>query len=430
MTYNAHITQIKNVRAHPNADKLLLGECFGSQVVVGLHVKEDDIGVYFPTDGRLEPGFLEANNLVRKLDAEGKNIGGMFDENGRVRTQKFRGEKSDGYFSSLESLSYTGIDITTLTPGIAFNELNGNKICDKYITTNTRSFSPRVRKDRPKDNYPLFHKHVDTEQLAYNLAELNDGDILTITEKVHGTSGRTSHTLKVTQSKIGSIVNSIFKKTIVKPKHEWDYICGSRNVTLTNLNNCVGFYGDDDSRFRSEAHALFVGKLHKGENVYYEIVGWSNETSPLMPTCQNSKLKDKEFTKKYGKETTFHYGCPPGTNDVYVYRMSITNEDGVETDYDYNTIVKRCSQLGVKVVPHISTIQYTKYVYSDGQTLLKLVDDMVSRESIITPAHIMEGVVVRINSTEWKAFKYKSYEFRVIEGIIKDTGVVDLEEAS
>ena len=28
--YNAYITRIKNLRKHPNADRLQLGECFGN----------------------------------------------------------------------------------------------------------------------------------------------------------------------------------------------------------------------------------------------------------------------------------------------------------------------------------------------------------------------------------------------------------------
>lgn len=425
MTYNAYVTRIKNVRKHPNADNLAIGDCFGNQVVVGLATEDGQMGIYFPTDGRLLPEFLSANNLVRKLDFEGKNIGGMFEENGRVRTQKFRKEKSDGFFTSLDLLTYTGVDITTLTDGTMFTEMNGHTICEKYITSNTRSFIPRERRDRPKDNWPLFHKHIDTEQLAYNLAELKDGDFLTITEKLHGTSGRTAHTLKTTLCKLGSVINSVFRKTIIQPKREWSYICGSRNVTLTNLANYQGFYGGDDERFRSEAHNLFVGKLNKGETVYYEIVGWANEKTPLMPTCQNSKLQDKEFSKRYGSATTFHYGCPPGTNDVYVYRLSLMNEDGVEIDYDHKSMQWRCEQMGVKVVPLLATMQYD----SSGD-LMKNVDTMITRESTITPDHIMEGVVVRVNGTGWRAYKYKSWEFKVLEGIIKDSGAADLEEAS
>ena len=49
--YKAYITTLKNVRSHPNADRMLLADCFGNTVCVGLEAKENDIGIYFPVDG-------------------------------------------------------------------------------------------------------------------------------------------------------------------------------------------------------------------------------------------------------------------------------------------------------------------------------------------------------------------------------------------
>jgi hypothetical protein len=44
--------------------------------------------------------------------------------------------------------------------------------------------------------------------------------------------------------------------------------------------------------------------------------------------------------------------------------------------------------------------------------------------------HIKEGVCVRIEGGLYnQTFKFKSFEFKVLEGIIKDSGVIDAEEA-
>lgn len=138
--YNAYITKIKNVHKHPNADRLLLGECFGNQVVVGLDTAEGQVGIYFPCDGKLHTKFLVANNLIGSVDPEtGIRSGGFFDERGKVRAQKFRGEKSDGYFCSVSSLAFTGVNINTLNEGMAFTEINGAKICEKYVTEKTQA---------------------------------------------------------------------------------------------------------------------------------------------------------------------------------------------------------------------------------------------------------------------------------------------------
>ena len=63
MAYKAYVTELKNVRKHPNADRLLLGDCFGNTVCVNLDYVEGQLGVYFPTDGQLSVEFADANNL-------------------------------------------------------------------------------------------------------------------------------------------------------------------------------------------------------------------------------------------------------------------------------------------------------------------------------------------------------------------------------
>lgn len=50
--YYAYVTRIHNLRKHTNADRLLCGECFGNTVIVDLGTDPDQLGVYFPTDGK------------------------------------------------------------------------------------------------------------------------------------------------------------------------------------------------------------------------------------------------------------------------------------------------------------------------------------------------------------------------------------------
>lgn len=91
--YNAYVTRIKNLRKHPNADRLQLAECFGNTVCVSLEYVDNQLGVYFPTDGQLSVEFAEANNLLRKKDENGNNIGGYMDPDKRnVCAVKLRGK--------------------------------------------------------------------------------------------------------------------------------------------------------------------------------------------------------------------------------------------------------------------------------------------------------------------------------------------------
>ena len=107
--YNAYVTTIKNLRKHPNADRLQLGECFGNTVCVNLDYTEGQIGIYFPTDGQLSIEFAEANNLLRKKDENGNNVGAYMDPTKRnVAAIRLRGEKSDGLFLPLTCLESFG----------------------------------------------------------------------------------------------------------------------------------------------------------------------------------------------------------------------------------------------------------------------------------------------------------------------------------
>jgi len=425
MTYTAFVTRIKNVRKYPDADRLQIGECFGNQVIVGMNTKSEDIGLYFGADGKISEEFLTINNLMRKLDAEGKNIGGLFDTNGKVRTQKLRGEKSDGFFCPVEYLSYTGVDINTLEVGFAFSEINGHEICRKFITAKT--FQARDKKPRIKSKFINFHEMPDTDQLAYKMDELKDEMFLVFTEKIHGTSQRSANSIEEKHTWYTKFINGIFKRTILEPKREYNYVCGTRRVVLHDFESNMGYYKENEM-FRKYVHDKFVGKLRKGENVYYEVVGYAAENSPIMPPSDNTKLKDKEFVKKYGKVTNFNYGCHPGQHDVYVYRMSMTNEDGVEIDLSWDVVKYRCGQMEVKYVPELYRMVFDRKIIDED--FLKFCEKYNSGDSTIDPTHIREGIVVRADGSKWIAWKNKSFQFKVIEDIIKlRDDVIDMEES-
>jgi hypothetical protein len=164
--------------------------------------------------------------------------------------------------------------------------------------------------------------------------------------------------------------------------------------------------------------------LKKGETCYYEIVGYVSENIPIMNKCSNEKM-DKEFIKQYGKETIFSYGCLPGQFDIYVYRMSLTNEDGYEIDYDWEYVKTRCEEMNIKKV-----LQLDKFIYDGNEEKLKeKVEKLVIGTDPIGKTHIKEGIVLRVDGNKWKAYKHKSQEFKILEGILKTNDEIeDIEE--
>ena len=81
--YKAYITALTNVRKHPNADRLLLADVFGNTVCVSTDYTEGQVGIYFPTDGQLSVEYCAKNDLVRRKDENGNNVGGYLDPNKR-----------------------------------------------------------------------------------------------------------------------------------------------------------------------------------------------------------------------------------------------------------------------------------------------------------------------------------------------------------
>lgn len=427
MSYNAYITKIKDLRKHTNADRLQVGTCFGNYVIVDLRTQDEELGVYFPTDGRLGMEYCEANNLLRKKDAEGNQIGGYLEpEKRHVSTLKLRGEKSDGLFMPLKSLDKF-CNIEDLKEGDTITTLNGVLICEKYIPRCNRSRSENYTTTGKKKkgslvSYPLFEEHSDTAQLAYNMHQFKEGDTCYITLKMHGTSQRTTNTIKEKKYNIPHILHIVMKllKLELKPKKTWEYVSGTRRVVLKNYDN--GFYGSDN--FRKQWHDFFVGKLHKGETVYYEVLGYTHDNQTIMPECSNKKTKDKEFIKQYGETTRFTYGCGIGQNDIYVYRMTMTNEDGDVVEYPWHIVKLRCEQMGVKSCP-----EFEKFLFTTKEDLEERVNKYVDGADPVGKTHVREGVVIRIDNKEkFTAYKHKNFSFKVLEGIIKSDDVLDMEE--
>ena len=489
MAYSGYITRLKNVHKHPNADRLLLAECFGNQVIVSTDYAEGQLGVYFPSDGQLCQEYCEINNLLRKKDENGNNIGGYMDEKRRVTAVKLRGEKSDGLFMPLTSLA-NFTTVSDLKEGDTITVLNGVEICKKYIPPRkSGSWHGTGKSGKAKANFaPTFVEHVDTEQLAYHLNDFRAGDVVELTLKMHGTSARTGYLPLIVGYKdsfgcmAGNAIHNISarlrKKPTPNPYHdgeaiyEYGYVTGTRRVVLDDKHD-GGFYSDN--QFRHEMAKKFEGKLHKGETVYYEIVGFVNASTPIMSSCDNKKIKDKEFMKQYGDTTVFSYGCDPDGDwkessvapdafnmilcepgvyvsteiiapkcEVYVYRMTMSNDEGDIVEMSPSQMRLRCDQMGVKCVPVFETFMIPEMgvdvngdgeadaqVISPGEYVLRKVEEYFDGPDPIGKTHIREGVVARIvNRPTIAVYKHKNFNFKVLEGIIKeDAAAPDMEEA-
>lgn len=465
MGHCGYITELTNIRVHPNADKLVLATCFESTVCVAKDkYYEGQLGVYFETDLQLSMEFCEKNGLLAVYE-NGVNVsGGYMDPAKRnVRAIKLRGEQSDGLFLPLDCLAYTGVDMSSLTPGVQITVLNGHEICRKFIPvvkapkTVASGAGKRVKRRAKQPIAPMFFEHKDTEQLQYHLDDFKCGDLIEITRKLHGTSQRTGYhkVFKGYKDNLGhkamtAISRLLFKITGKYGRefhgpaiYDWDYVTGTRRTVLDGYEG--GYYGSN--KFREQYHKLFEGKLWKGETVYYEIVGFTHDGKSIMGQCSNDKVKDKDFVKQYGEITTFSYGCDPnGTRPtvapgcvagcpdkpqsrIFVYRMTMTNEDGEVVEYTPEFTRYRCKHMGVDFVPveWFGIIPQNPGSAEDstitaGKWVMNKVEQFYDGPEPLDPTHIREGCVVRvINRPTFTAYKHKNHTFKVISGIITES---------
>ena len=418
--YCAYITTIKNIRKHSNADRLQCCEIFGNNVIVDLSYNVGDKVVYFPTDGQLSEEFARENNLVRIKDENGNNIGGYLEPDKRnIKALTLRGEKSDGLVLHIRVLEkYT--DISNLNDGDQITVLDGHEICRKYIPrsnhrrcANKTNVARNKKEENKKVAYPYFAEHIDTEQLAYNQQAFKENDIIYLTRKLHGTSFRVSNCLEVTTTKRNPIIKKLFRKGD-KVTSKFNVVSGTRRVVLRDYDG--GYYGSN--AFRKKYNDFFADKLPKGMTVYGEIVGWVDENTPIMPKCNNSKIKDKEFRKQYGEETIFTYGCERGENKCYIYRITMTNDDGVTIEIPTEETIKWCERLGCEYVPLLEKFLFT--TWEDLNARCEKYLDVP--EPLSNGSHVTEGVCVRIdNRSRFTCYKTKSFAFKVISGIISDS---------
>ena len=455
-----YVVKVSDLRKHSNADRLQVATFFGNDTIVDLSVQVGDIGVYFPVDLQLSEEYCAVNNLVRKKDENGNNIGGFLDpEKRNIKAIKLRGEKSDGLFMPLASFTYCydqavtqpDVPVVNLSVGDQVTVVNGHDICKKYIPKKQHrqggnSAGNHTRKTKVP-YAPLFAEHADTEQLAYNHGAFKAGDEVEITLKMHGTSQRTGY-LPVLQPAKKTFWQKLFKKE-PDPVYAYDYVSGTRRVVMEDFEGGNSFYGSNE--FREPHHKLFVGKLNKGETVYYEVVGFTHTGVPIMADGTNKGL-DKEFIKMYGETTRFSYGCEPDgkkvlygedddgkfmitedapQSDVYVYRMTMTNEDGFVIDYTPDFMRYRCEQMGVKTVQVFEKFTIPAKCKKPGEYVQAKAEKYYDGPDPVGKTHVREGVVCRIlNRPKFAAFKHKNFSFKVIEGIAKDVATApDMEEA-
>lgn len=427
--YTATIVEVTNIIPLEGMDRVQAAIVLGNQVIVSKDVKKGDIGVYFPVECQLSHNYLATNNLYRKKDLNtDKEKAGYFDENRRVRCVKFaKVHKSEGIFMPLESIInvFTNLDLSDIKfkVGDTFDEIEGVEICRKY-TVNLRQKGSGLgggRSGRGKvaretkliDNQ--FRFHDDTSMLFRNLHKFNPDSIISITYKLHGTSGISS---KILCKKPLAWYEKILKKLGVNiVDTAYDYIYSSRKVIKNaELNpNTNHFYNED---IWGLAHNKVKDFLQNGMTLYYEIVGF-------LPYSGGYIQKE------------YDYGCNSKEFAVYIYRITYTNVDGKVVEYSAKQVQEWCNKNGLNTV-HELFYGKASELLSDNRLniktwrnrFLQIIKDRYNEKECFMCVNKLpeEGVVIRVEGLDFEAYKQKSTAFYERETAQLDKGENNIED--
>lgn len=395
MNYDAIIARLENVKPHPNADRLAIAEVVSETVIVNKDQAEGEIGVFIPAGSVLSEEFVMNNRLYRKHPETGESMGGYLESNRRVRFVKLRGVVSRGLWLPLSCLDYLELnELPTL--GQTFQELNGRPICEKYIAEAPVHSVRPGRKPKTKSLlYENFYVIGDTPRLVLNFHRFKVGDVLYITEKMHGTSNRTGFVpRKMAKPNLIDRIAQYFGYT---KERKYFHVSGTRNTVLSENP----YHLSDD--YRMLAHNRLLPHLQRGQVVYYEIVG-----PRIMPNHDASTFP--EIAAKYGNTIQYSYGLTGKQTEIYIYKIIEHNVDGNYYTYSWEQLMDWCNFHGLNHVPLLDTVVY------DGNKakLLEQIREYDNSPSVIDSRHPKEGVVIH---SRHGAYKHKLDQFCLLEDI-------------
>ena len=437
---------VKSGRVLPiaGADRIGYVEMFGTKIVININTDPDTLGIYFPSDGIINPDFLRAANLMAKKP-DGSKGGGFFGDNGRVRCQIFKGIKSDGFWMPLSKLNcwVSDNEIGLIKKGDILKEANGTWLARKFVLANkSREKSrekSRVEQVRRVKCKARLAEHYNTAHLWVGIGNVPEEAYAWVTEKLHGTSQR-SGTYRVDRPR--TWYQSIYDRFM----SWWDLLYQApQDIVEEHGTRRVDFVVVDTSKYRHYWAKRFANATRsmmecdsrfRGISVYYELVG------PNIQSAHSYKesISDKELKKKIkaispDETTNFCYG----NRDVaaYVYRILVSTEvNGVESskEMSYKEIRDFCSVFNFNIVPLIYNFYYsTKQEAIDY--LKELSEEYDCSSSLLDPTCVSEGFCITFSQglsrrpVFDKALKYKGFVFKVGEGVAKDKAAEEGREA-
>ena len=475
--YCCTVVRLGEIQEIPGAKTVAKTLVNGRTIVIGKNQKEGDVMIYVSNESELNRDFLSVNNMFQNVELnanaievqtwleENKDISddekkeylqqhrGYFDDKGRVRMKKLAGEVSMGILLSVDNLKtwcpMLDVDFNELI-GYDFDTLNGELMVKAYVPK-VKQMPERGSRNAKRNKKLLkferlipgqFAFHYDTNLFEKNAHRFNPEDVVTVSNKIHGTSYIIGNVL-VNKPKWSGWYDKIFlylPKILKFTKKDYDVIYSSRSVIKNSTinNKKVGYSSGLDACF-NKYYELLKDYIPEGVTLYGEIFGYQEGSNSFIQTV--------------GKG--YDYRCNPGENKFMIYRVSVMHEDGVKRDMNVIDVKKFTEELIEKIklsgrediasrIHPIDIFYHGKLadLYHDIKTdthwhanlLERMKNDkttfgMEMNEPMCRNAVPREGIVLRIHDDPVnEAFKLKCLKFLGKEAQEIDKGVISDEE--
>ena len=442
VNYLAKIVKLDNFEKHPDPEvtKLKVAVVDGYRVIVGIDSKPG-FYVYFPALSQINPDFLSYAGLFRDSSLnKDETKKGFFEKNGKVTAIKLRGQISEGFLIESEILNNWLVE--SINQGIEIDkeiefdsvEHDGKEIWinKKYVKKegqDSKGTGSNKQGKEPKGIDKIvpgqFRFHYDTVLIKKCPNVIHPEDLISITEKIHGTSAISAFVLcnyeRSWQEKLAYIlVNWIPKVKFTgdrKTFPDYDYIYASRTVVKNRYRGSEkedGYY-EGDALMRKMCHNYVAKHLSKGMTAYYEIVGF-------LPTGAAIQKLGKAYdygcvSPEKGEEYTIGKHCK-----VRIYRLTFTNRDGIVHEFSAREVQQWCSTH--ELIPVKQWYYgYAKDLYPDLDVtqhwnenfMERLANDdrfyMEKNSPSCNNAVPHEGIVIRKENMIPEAWKLKCFAF-------------------
>lgn len=356
INYLAKVVEIKDFTPHvnPEVTRLKCAHVDGYAIIVGIDEQPGKF-VYFPTSCTINPQFLSYANLYRHAEKNADTEKtGMFEDNGRVKAIRLKGQVSEGFLLPLQTLCNFVVDSTNVAfseddcqVGTEFDEVEHKGksfwINKKYVVehrnggSHTKGRYDKKAKlfDRTIENQ--FRFHYDTVIYRRDPQFIEPDDLIHISDKWHGTSAIFAYVLCKHPL---TFKEKIAKWLTGEEFNRYEYLYASRSVVKNskiggNKNNS-GFYGEGNDVW-GKAFKYIQHYLVKGMTIYAEIVGFLPNGGYIQKNYDYGCVAPKngeDYT--YGK----HY-------KIMVYRITLTNVDGISHEFSTQEVQQWCKYNGL-----------------------------------------------------------------------------------